>query len=89
LTRGRKYLKATLIDEKVVIITGANTGLGKETAINLAKRGAKIYIACRDTNRGEDALRDIKRKSGSDSIHFMKLDLSSLDSIRRFSKKCV
>lgn len=38
---------------KVIIITGANTGLGKETAWELARRGAKVYMACRDLKRCE------------------------------------
>lgn len=69
-----------------MIITGANCGIGKETAIDLANRGAKIYIACRDSKRGEDALKEIKKISGSDKVFFMQLDLASLDSIREFSK---
>lgn len=70
-----------------MLITGANTGIGKETAIDLAKRGGKIYIACRDAKRGEDALEDIRRISGSEKVHFLQLDLASLDSIREFSTK--
>lgn len=85
--RGGKYTKPTLIDDKVVIITGANTGIGKETAIDLAKRGGKIYIACRDKIRGESALVDIRKESGSDKVYFLQLDLASLKSIRDFSKK--
>ncbi|KAG5677011.1 hypothetical protein PVAND_006799 [Polypedilum vanderplanki] len=87
LCRGIIFSKTTLIHNKVVIITGANTGLGKVTAIDLAKRGGKIYIACRDVKRSEEALKDIKRESGSDNIHFMQLDLSSIESIREFSQK--
>ena len=85
--RRGEYTKPTLIDKKVVIITGANTGIGKETAIDLAKRGGKIYIACRDKTRGESALVDIRRESGSDKVYFLQLDLASLKSVREFSKK--
>jgi NAD(P)-dependent dehydrogenase (short-subunit alcohol dehydrogenase family) len=70
-----------------VIITGANTGIGKETAIDLAKRGGKIYIACRDLKRGQKALEEIRAKSGSENVHFMQLDLASLDSVRKFSQR--
>ena len=85
--RQAKYTKDTKIPDKVVIITGANTGIGKENAIDLAKRGAKVYIACRDIKRGEEALKEIKERSQSNKVFFLKLDLASLDSVREFSKK--
>jgi NAD(P)-dependent dehydrogenase (short-subunit alcohol dehydrogenase family) len=85
--RRAKYTKNTQIHGKVVVITGANTGIGKETAIDLASRGGKVYIACRDIKRGEDALKEIKERSNSDNIHFLQLDLASLDSVREFSRK--
>lgn len=75
-----------MIDGKIVIITGANSGIGKETAIDLARRGGKIYIACRDVKRGQKALTEIKEESGSDSVHFLQLDLASMRSICEFSK---
>ena len=61
--------------------------MGKETAIEMALRGAKVYIACRDKTRGEEALRDIKSQSGSQKVFLLPLDLGSLDSVREFSKK--
>ena len=85
--KGISYTKNTKINGRVVIITGANTGIGKETAIDLARRGGKIYIACRDLKRGEDALNEIRQKSKSEDVFFLQLDLASLDSIREFSKK--
>jgi 5,10-methylene-tetrahydrofolate dehydrogenase/methenyl tetrahydrofolate cyclohydrolase len=48
---GRKYEGSTHIDKKVVIITGSNTGIGKETALELAQRGAYVIMACRDTKK--------------------------------------
>lgn len=85
--QGGQYKKDNRIDGKVVIITGSNTGIGKQTAIDLAKRGGKIYLACRDVTRGEAALVEVKEASGSKNIHFIQLDLSSMESIRQFAKK--
>ncbi|KAG5676988.1 hypothetical protein PVAND_006779 [Polypedilum vanderplanki] len=85
--QGGKYKKSTLIDGKIVIITGANTGIGKETAIDLAKRGGKIYIACRNEKRGQNAQMEIIEKSSNMNVHFLQLDLASMDSIRKFSRK--
>lgn len=85
--RRAKYIKNTRITDKVVVITGANTGIGKENAIDHASRGAKVYIACRDISRGEEALKEIRRLSGSNNVHFLQLDLASIESIREFSQK--
>lgn len=85
--QGGQYIKDTRIEGKVVIITGANSGIGKETAIDLARRGGKVYIACRDIKRGDDALTEIKRESKSENVYFRQLDLASLDSVRKFSRE--
>ena len=77
--------KAKLVN-KTVIITGANTGIGKETAINLAKRKAKVIIACRNPERGRNAEQEIRRKSGSDNVFYHHLDLASLTSVRQFAE---
>lgn len=68
----------------MVIITGGNTGIGKETAIDLAKRGAIVYIACRDKKRGEDACKEIIQESKNTKVFYRNLDLSSLASVRTF-----
>lgn len=85
--QGGRFKKDTRIDGKVVIITGANSGIGKVTAIDLARRGGKVYIACRDRRRGEDSLSEIVTVSGSTNVHLMQLDLASQESIREFSQK--
>lgn len=59
---------------------------GLETAVDLAYRGGKVYIACRDVTKGEIALREIKARSQSSSIYVLNLDLASMTSIRDFSK---
>jgi NAD(P)-dependent dehydrogenase (short-subunit alcohol dehydrogenase family) len=52
-TGGRRYEGSHRIDKKVVIITGSNTGIGKETAFELAKSGAYVVMACRDARKCE------------------------------------
>ena len=80
------YSKAMLTG-KTVIITGANTGIGIETAVDLAKRGARVILACRDVARGKAAEAEVKERSKSDDVVFSKLDLSSLQSVREFSER--
>lgn len=70
---------------KVALITGGNAGIGKETAIGLAKLGATVVITSRNAERGRDALAEIKQRSGSDRVDVMQLDLASLASVRSFA----
>ena len=70
---------------KTVVITGANTGIGKETALDLAKRKAKVILACRDPEKGKKAASDIIKKSGNPNVVFRRLDIASFDSIRTFA----
>lgn len=68
-------------------MTGCNSGIGKETVLDLAKRGAKIYMACRDERLCEIARLDIIEQSGNTNVYNRKLDLASMESIRQFAKK--
>jgi NAD(P)-dependent dehydrogenase (short-subunit alcohol dehydrogenase family) len=72
---------------KLCVVTGASAGIGKETALGLAKLGATVVLVCRDTERGETASREIKRISGSDAVELMICDLSSQTSIRQFASE--
>lgn len=72
------------LEGKTVIVTGANTGIGKETAINLARRGALVIMACRNLEKGEASLMDVKASSNSSDVFLMKLDLASKKSIDEF-----
>ncbi|KAG1854841.1 hypothetical protein DFJ58DRAFT_376912 [Suillus subalutaceus] len=66
---------------KVIIVTGANTGIGKETARVLLAHGAKVYIAARNQAASEEAIRQLKQETGNEAI-FLKLDLSDLKAIK-------
>ncbi|XP_063041284.1 retinol-DH_like_SDR_c domain-containing protein isoform X2 [Engraulis encrasicolus] len=72
---------------KTVVITGANTGIGKETAMDLARRGARVVMACRDTRRGEVAASEVRQTTGNGNVVVRQLDLSSLASVRQFTNK--
>ncbi|XP_075855097.1 retinol dehydrogenase 13 isoform X1 [Microcebus murinus] len=80
--------KAT-IHGKTVIVTGANTGIGKQTALELAKRGGNIILACRDMEKCEAAAKDIRRETLNHHVNARHLDLASLKSIREFAAKII
>lgn len=75
------------LDGKTIIITGANTGIGYEAALELAKRNARIILACRDPKRGQDAVDRIKAESKNDNVELELLNLASLKSIKEFSER--
>ncbi|TEB39776.1 NAD(P)-binding protein [Coprinellus micaceus] len=66
---------------KVIIVTGANTGIGKETAKALLAHNAKVYFAARSQERAEKAIKDLKTETGKEGI-WLKLDLADLKSVK-------
>lgn len=84
--RRRRCTSQTKLSEKTAIITGANSGIGKATALNLSLRGARVIIACRDLKKGEESASEISEKSGV-PVLVRQLDLSSLSSVRRFCRQ--
>ena len=67
---------------KTCIITGANSGIGKETALGLARMGAHVVLVCRNAEKGRAALADIQRESGSSRLDLLIADMSSMASVR-------
>jgi retinol dehydrogenase-12 len=63
-------------------VTGGNTGIGLSTAVELARRGGRVYIGCRSAAAGEAAVALIKAASGSQDVWLLPLDLASLASVR-------
>lgn len=70
---------------KTVLITGGNSGIGREAAATLAALGAEVVITSRDPEKGEAALDYIRRTSDSDDAFVMSLDLANFESIRTFA----
>ncbi|MGE2733613.1 SDR family NAD(P)-dependent oxidoreductase [Mycolicibacterium vaccae] len=80
-----KWTAADVPDQsgRVAIVTGANTGIGYETAAVLADKGAHVVIAVRDLNKGRTAVDRITRATPGAEVSLQELDLSSLDSVRQ------
>lgn len=72
--------------KNVAIVTGANTGLGFETSLALAKAGRTVVLACRSEAKADKARQKIKRKVRDPDLDFIALDLIDRDSIRRFAE---
>jgi NAD(P)-dependent dehydrogenase (short-subunit alcohol dehydrogenase family) len=72
---------------KVVAITGANAGIGRETAVGLARLGATVVMTSRDAGRGADALADVRERGRSETIDLLALDLADTTSIRTFARE--
>jgi len=70
---------------KNVIVTGANSGIGKETVRVLAKNGANVVLACRSLERGQEAIDEIKKQHPDAKVHLLPLDLGSLKSVKEFA----
>ncbi len=69
--------------QKTCIVTGANTGLGFETAKGLAKAGHKVYLACRSEEKAQAAMAKIRRKVKDADLHFLQLDLLDRPGIKQ------
>src|SRR5260370_7651639 len=73
----------TSMQGKACMVTGANSGIGKATALGLAQMGANVVMVARDRARGEVAQNEVKAKSGNNSVDLLVADLSSQQSIRQ------
>ncbi|KAG8445683.1 hypothetical protein GDO86_010456 [Hymenochirus boettgeri] len=76
---------------KTVIITGANSGIGRATAAQLVKQEARVILACRDRDRAEEAAEELRREAGDGmgEIVTKQLDLGNLQSVRRFCQEVI
>ena len=76
---------------KTVIVTGANSGIGKAVALELLKLRARVILACRDPQRAEEAAEYMKKQAGPDQgeVVIKQLDLASLKSVHSFCQEII
>ncbi|CAB3248670.1 unnamed protein product [Arctia plantaginis] len=84
---GSPYDRGVKAEGKTVIVTGANSGIGKEVAWDFAVRGAKVFMACRNMEKCEAVRKDIVLESRNKFVYCRPCDLSSLESIRKFVER--
>ncbi|XP_049871710.1 retinol dehydrogenase 11-like [Pectinophora gossypiella] len=75
------------LEGKVIVVTGGSSGIGFETAKNLAKRGARVVIASRNETKLKLARDNIKEATGNSDVYYRLLDLGSLKSVRNFASE--
>ncbi|XP_029986642.1 retinol dehydrogenase 14a [Sphaeramia orbicularis] len=80
-----------MLSGHTVIVTGANSGIGKATAAALVRLQARVILACRDRSRAEAAIRDIRLETGApeSQLVFRQLDLACLASVRSFCRRII
>jgi len=71
---------------KTCLVTGANSGIGKETALGLARMGARVVLVCRNQQKGEAALAEIRRETGSSQVDLLLADMSSFAAVRTLAE---
>ncbi|KAI4880255.1 hypothetical protein NFI96_034047 [Prochilodus magdalenae] len=86
IVSGARCKSKAKLHGRTVVVTGSNTGIGRETAVDLARRGARVILACRSKVRAEAAVAIVKRESRSSNVACMQLDLASLKSVRSFAE---
>ena len=74
---------------KTVVITGANSGIGKQTAKELVRRGARVVMACRDEKSAEAVIQEINRCKYDGNMIYKNIDLSSFASVKQFANDII
>ncbi|XP_072179975.1 dehydrogenase/reductase SDR family member 12-like [Diadema setosum] len=91
--RAAKSFDQTALDINVggksFLITGANSGIGKSTALAVAQRGGTVHMVCRNQERGEEARKEIAETTGNEDVHLHIVDMSDSQKVADFAKEFV
>ena len=74
-----------MLEGKTCLVTGASSGIGKETVMGLSRMGARTIMVCRNRERGESAKNEIIRETGNPAVELLLCDLSSLAQVRKLA----
>lgn len=77
------------MEDKICLVTGANTGIGKATAKELARRGATVLMVCRNSEKGNLVKDEIIQKTGNNQVHLFIADLASFASVRKMAEQVI
>lgn len=77
------------LDGKVIVITGASSGIGKSVSSQLAERGARVIMACRDEQRTREAIEEIRKKVPNGQLEYQHLDLENLSSVKKCAEDII
>ena len=88
MSKNNKWTESSVpnLQGKCALITGANSGIGFESARVMAEKGAQVILACRNESKAIQAMSKILERSPAAQLHFLPLDLSSLQSIRNMAE---
>lgn len=90
ITASKSFTESDLdvkCDGRSYMITGSNSGIGKQTALEIVKRGGTVHMVCRNPHTGEEAKQEMIETSGNSNIHLHILDLSKPTDVLKFAKK--
>ena len=78
-------MSGRVLEGKTCLVTGASSGIGKETVMGLSRMGARTIMVCRNRERGESAKNEIIRETGNPAVELLLCDLSSLAQVRKLA----
>src|SRR5258705_13975505 len=83
----RRIVMAAALEGRIALVTGATSGIGQETAVGLAARGAQVGLVGRDRARAEAARKDVTERSANPRVEVLLADFASLEAVRGLARE--